>query len=91
MVLVPETESAVSPELASEHVFSGTAGKGYLNISAHRYGVALPLPGFTHLFAYWVLVKKPPPKTHYVPAFLGTFWRSHAKSPTAAYLVYISC
>lgn len=37
MVLVPETESAVSPELASEHVFSGTAGKGYLNITAHRY------------------------------------------------------
>lgn len=37
MVLVPETESAVSPELTSEHVFSGTAGKEYLNISAHRY------------------------------------------------------
>lgn len=52
MVFIPETENAVSPELTSEHVSSCTVGKGYLNISAPRYRVALPLPGLLAFFAY---------------------------------------
>lgn len=37
MVLDPETENAVSPELTIEHVISHSVGKRYLNISACGY------------------------------------------------------
>lgn len=43
MVLVPETETAVSPELATEHVSGCTVGRGYLNIAACGYLMAVPL------------------------------------------------